>query len=88
MINSGREWDWMDSLRTNEMNAEHKQANEHFFDRVIAMLHEGGKYSMIEKNRMFTKIGKKLVADKKEAYDEVKQIVTPKYLKERFDYHK
>ena len=70
------------------MKAEHKQANEHFFDRVIIMLHEGGKYSMIEKNRIFTKIGKKLVADKKEAYDEVKQIVTAIYLKEKFDYRK
>tara|TARA_Y100000389_G_scaffold67621_1_gene64019 strand:+ start:545 stop:814 length:270 start_codon:yes stop_codon:yes gene_type:complete len=89
MINSGIEWSWMDSLIINsDMKAEHKQANEHFFERVITMLHEGGKYSMIEKNRIFTKVGKKLVAEKKEAYDEVKMIVTKEYLDRRFDYRK
>lgn len=59
------------------------KANEVFFDNVISKLKEGGKYVFPDALQIYIKKGDKLACSP-EGYNEVKKIVSEKFLIEKF----
>lgn len=63
------------------------RANEKFFDNLIAVLHDGGKWGWPDTGSIFTKTGGKLTGDQA-GLDQVKKIVSQKYFEKNFGIQK
>lgn len=65
------------------MEAYQIKANEEFFNNVLGVLREGGKWIYPAAGKVFTKSGGKLTGDPA-ALDNVKEIVSEEYFKKYF----
>jgi hypothetical protein len=65
------------------MKSYQKKANENFFDKVLLSLNNGGKYAWIEKHHIYSKFHNKLYAHTQIGYDDIRNIVTPKWFDQK-----
>ena len=59
------------------------EANERFFDNLLFVLRDGGKWGWPDTGLIFTKTGGKLTGDQA-GLDQVKKIVSEKYFEKNF----
>jgi len=68
----------------NNLTKEQMTANERFFESVFRSLNQGGIYCFISVDENFRKEGNKFRPQTLTGYNEIKKIVTTKFLNERF----